>query len=185
MSTGIFAQGGADIGGVQVDFNLGDFFSGIASSLSPQNNPLTAFVEDPLGIKAATAAAATQAAQNTYELDKQVSDTAKTDNLKIQQEKDALATLQTQQADALSQFVADQASKEQVETESEQANYTGAFQSIAGAEESIGGEQAQAVSNAQSLVAAYAARGIKVDAGTVGIAGSGRPGLSPRGYGRN
>ena len=128
------------------------------------------YLDDPTGAKAAAAAAANQAAQNTYELQKQVSDTAKIDNLKIQQEKDALATLQTQQADALSQFVAHQATMEQAETNSEQANYTGAFQSIGSAEERIGGEQAQAVSNAQALVAQYSARGIKVAAGTVGIA---------------
>jgi hypothetical protein len=137
----------------------------LASGSSVFGNDITELINP--GIAAADAAAA----QNTYELGKQVSDTATIDNAKIAQEKAGLQTLQTQQADALAQFVAKQATAETAQTESEQANYTGAFQSIGSAEERIGGEQAQAVSNAQALVAQYAARGIKVAAGTVGIAG--------------
>jgi hypothetical protein len=138
----------------------GNILSGVAS-----------FITDPTGANTAAAAAQASADQNAYELGKQASDTATIDNAKIAQEKAGLVTLQTQQADALAQFTAHQATMEQAETNSEQANYTGAFQSIGSAEQRIGGEQAQAVSNAQSLVAQYAARGIKVNAGTVNIAG--------------
>ena len=116
-------------------------------------------------------AAQEQADQEKYQLGKEQSDIAKTDNMKLAQEQAGIVTLQTQQADALSQFSGKQATAEGAETESEQSNYTSAFQSIGDAEQKIGGEQAQAAGGASSLVAQYAARGIKINSGTVNIAG--------------
>lgn len=154
--------------------DVADFLYGTEGNRTWLGNLLegaSTWVNDPLGTTAATTKANDEAAQNTYTLQAGLNNTAKIDSLKLQQEKDSIATLQTQQADALSQYKAKQDTAETAQTEGEQANYTSAFGSIASAEERIGSEKATYASGASQLVSNAALRGIKVSKGEVQNAG--------------
>jgi hypothetical protein len=119
------------------------------------------------GVAQASASAADQAAQQAYEQNAAINQTAQTDAYKLAQETADINALQTNQANQLAQFTANQQTAETAESEQENAAYTSAYTSIGTAEQQVGSEQAQAAAGASNIISSAAARGIRVGAGAV------------------
>ena len=101
----------------------------------------------------------------------QASQQAQADDLKLQQEKQNIAQLTTNQAQDLASYKSQQALEETNQSTAEKNAYTSANDQLRGAQEQLGANRAGVNKQASGIVAGAAARGIKVGNEAVQSAG--------------